>query len=108
MCSREIAHYRRIDRAQRIRWVDITQPGAGLEAYGVTQSEAMAVFHVVDRSGEMHKGVRGFLVLWDEFPRYRWLAKLFRALHLIPFLQWGYDRFARWHFKRRCGEGICH
>jgi len=107
LCSREIAHYRRLDRTERIRWVDITQPEADLDAYRVTQREAMAVFHVVDRSGEIHKGIYGFLALWDEFPRYRWLAKLFRALHLIPLLEWGYGRFARWHFRRRCGESAC-
>jgi predicted DCC family thiol-disulfide oxidoreductase YuxK len=107
LCSREIAQYRRLDRAERVRWIDVTQPGADLDAYGVTQKEAMAVFHVIDRSGKMHKGVRGFLILWDEFPRYRSLAKLVRALHAVPLLEWGYGHFARWHFRHRCDEGAC-
>jgi predicted DCC family thiol-disulfide oxidoreductase YuxK len=107
LCSREIAHYRRMDREHRIRWLDVTRDGTALSAYGIDQVEALAVFHVIDRGGRLVKGAEGFVTVWKELPRYRWLARLCRFFHLLPLMEWGYARFARWHFRRRCREGVC-
>lgn len=107
LCSREIAHYRRLAVGLPIDWVDIAPLDADPKAYGVSRLEALKVFHVLDRQGVMHKGARGFLVLWAALPRYRWLAKLCRALRAEPLMDRAYRRFAGWHFMRRCQEGVC-
>ncbi len=107
LCSREIAHYRRLATGLPIDWVDIAPLDADPRAYGVSRLEAMQVFHVLDKQGVMHKGARGFLVLWAALPRYRWLAKLCRALRVEPLLDLAYRRFAGWHFARRCRDGVC-
>jgi predicted DCC family thiol-disulfide oxidoreductase YuxK len=107
LCSREIAHYRQMDRGHRIRWLDVTRDSAALAVYGIDQVEALAVFHVIDRDGRLVKGAEAFVTVWEELPRYRWLAGLCRFFHLLPLMEWGYARFARWHFRRRCRDGVC-
>lgn len=107
LCSREIAHYRRLDTRQYILWVDVTRDEAGLETHGITPTEAMASFHVLDDHGRLVKGADAFVALWQKLPYYRWLAQLCRVLHLLPVMRWGYDHFARWHFRRRCQAGAC-
>jgi predicted DCC family thiol-disulfide oxidoreductase YuxK len=107
LCSREIAHYRRLATGLPIDWVDIAPLDANPAAYGVSRLEALKVFHVIDDRGVMHKGARGFLALWAALPRYRWLAKLCRALRAEALLDIAYRRFAGWHFARRCRDGVC-
>lgn len=107
LCGREIAHYRRLAGGLPIDWLDVTQPDAGLDRFGLSLPEAIRLFHVIDRSGTMQVGARAFLALWAELPRYRWLAWVCRGLGLAPLLEWGYARFAGWHFRRRCHAGAC-
>lgn len=105
LCSREIAHYRRLAVGLPIDWLDVTQPEAGLGRFGLTRVEAIRRFHVIDRCGTRQLGARAFLALWEELPRYCWLARACRRLGLAPLLEWGYARFADWHFRRRCRAG---
>lgn len=107
LCSREIAHYRRVAGALPIAWVDIAPPDADPARYGVSRLDALRVFHVIDADGLAHRGARGFLALWAALPRYRWLARACRALRAEPLLDWLYRHFARWHFARRCRDGVC-
>lgn len=107
LCSREINHYRRLARHRSIDWLDVTQPGADIGRFGLNREAALKLFHVVDRTGSMHVGARAFIALWEELPRYRWLARLCRSLGLIPLLEALYVRFAGWHFRRRCRDGAC-
>lgn len=107
LCSREIAHYRRLDLDRSIRWVDVCQDDAALSELEISRDEALAVFHVRDPSGRIVKGAEAFIMLWAALPRYRWLAKSCRFFHLLAPLQWAYVRFARWHYRRRCHEGTC-
>lgn len=107
LCSREIAHYRRLAADLPIDWLDVTQAEAGLDRYGLSPEDAIRRFHVIDRSGTMQTGARAFLALWAELPGYRWLARVCRSLRVAPLLEWGYVRFADWHFRRRCRDGVC-
>lgn len=107
LCGREIAHYRRIAGTLPIAWVDIAPLDADPSAYGVSRIEALKVFHVIDAAGVTHKGARGFIALWSVLPRYRWLARLCRASRLEGLLDKVYQRFAAWHFVRRCRDGVC-
>ena len=96
LCSREIAHYRRIDRAQRLRWVDAATEAKVLAAHGLDPERAMAELHVLDGNGGWHRGVDAFLVIWSRLPAYRWLARLVSALGLrtpLVLLQGDIDGF---------------
>lgn len=107
LCSREISHYRKLQTLKTIAWIDITQAPESLSEHGIPLSDAMAEFHVVDTSGQLHKGVDGFLLLWEALPYYRHLSCLCRHLPILSLMKQGYSRFARWHFMKRCPEGYC-
>jgi predicted DCC family thiol-disulfide oxidoreductase YuxK len=107
LCRREVAHYRRLDRAGRVDWVDISREPDALAAWGVTLEEAMARLHVRERSGRLVTGVPAFVAVWDDLPYYRHLARVVRALGLVPLLDRVYGRFARRRYARRCADGFC-
>ncbi|MGD2019824.1 MAG: DUF393 domain-containing protein [Thiohalocapsa sp.] len=107
LCSKEIAHYRRVDRAGRIRWVDITQDSESLAAAGLDQLTAMRRLHVQDTDGRLVQGVPAFVAIWRHLPGYRWLARVVATLRLTRPLDAAYRRFADWRFERRCRDGAC-
>jgi len=107
LCSREIAHYRRIDRAQRLRWVDAATEAKILAAHGLDLERAMAELHVLDGNGSWHRGVDAFLVIWSRLPAYRWLARLISILRLRAPLGYAYRRFAAWRYRHRCATNNC-
>ncbi|MGA1561555.1 MAG: thiol-disulfide oxidoreductase DCC family protein [Gammaproteobacteria bacterium] len=101
MCSKEIAHYRRLAGAEQVEWIDIHQAHARLEQEGLAFDDALARFHVKDSSGTWHIGASGFIALWEVLPRYRWAAKTIRILRLTRLLDALYERFARWRLRRQ-------
>lgn len=107
LCSKEIAHYRRIDRQQRVQWVDIMGDAEALERVGLDQATAMRRLHARDPEGHLVSGVPAFVAIWRRLPGYRHLATLVETLRLTGPLDWAYARFADWRFRRRCPDGAC-
>lgn len=107
LCRREIAHYRRIDSAERLHWVDATNAPEILDRHALTLEQAMAELHVLDSNGDWQRGIDAFLVIWQQLPGYRWLAKLVTALGLRRPLGLVYRGFAAWRFRQRCEAGSC-
>jgi predicted DCC family thiol-disulfide oxidoreductase YuxK len=107
LCSKEIAHYRRIDSAGRIDWIDITAADAELAAAGLDLPTAMRRLHVREPNGEVVSGVPAFLAIWRRLPRWHLLAAAVTALRLTGPLEWAYVRFADRRFRRRCADGAC-
>ncbi len=107
LCQREIAHYQRVDYGGRIHWVDITRDTGALAAHGLAFSDAMARLHVLDGEGVWQTGVRAFVAIWTELPRYRWLGRGVQKLKLFSLLELVYTPFARWRYGRRCAEHPC-
>jgi predicted DCC family thiol-disulfide oxidoreductase YuxK len=107
LCRREIAHYRRMDRAGRLRWIDIAGEAGTLSGYGLTPDRAMAELHVLDSAGRWQRGIDGFLVIWMHLPTYRWLARLVQVLRMRAPLGLMYQQFARLRYRIRCGADGC-
>lgn len=107
VCSREINHYRKLEALTALEWIDVTLEPERLVTHEIPLLDAMAEFHVMDETGQFHKGADGFLLLWSTLPYYRYLAAFFHQLHLEPLLRDWYTRFARWHFRRRCPNNRC-
>jgi predicted DCC family thiol-disulfide oxidoreductase YuxK len=107
LCSKEIAHYRKIDRAGRIDWIDITAADAELAAAGLDLATAMRRLHVREPDGGVVSGVPAFLAIWRRLPRWHLLAAAVTALRLTGPLEWAYVRFADRRFRRRCADGAC-
>lgn len=107
LCRREIAHYRRLENANDLRWVDISRDQATLAAHGLTRAEAMQRLHVRDAVGDWHIGARAFAEIWSHLAGYRWLAAALRRSRTLPLLDRGYALFAQWRLRRRCASGAC-
>ena len=104
ICRREIAHYRRLGKADRIVWIDISNTVSLQAHYGIDPADAMAQFHVRDGAGRWHLGAAGFVELWSQLPGYRRLAALVRFLRLVGPMDRAYRRFAAWRLRRRCRD----
>ena len=107
LCRREIAHYRRMDSAKSLCWVDALNEPETLAEHGLSLEQAMAELHVLDTAGRWQRGVDAFLVIWQHLPAYRWLAKLVTVLGLRRPLGFFYRHFAAWRNRRRCVTGSC-
>jgi predicted DCC family thiol-disulfide oxidoreductase YuxK len=107
LCSREIAHYRRVDGEARLDWVDAATEAETLAEHGLDLERAMAELHVLDGNGHWQRGVDAFLVIWSHLPRYRWLARLIEIFGLRTPLGYVYHRFAAWRYRNRCGTNSC-
>jgi predicted DCC family thiol-disulfide oxidoreductase YuxK len=107
LCRREIDHYRRLDRDERVEWVDILQAPESLARAGLDREEAMARFHVLDGRGRWQTGAWGFAEVWSHLPYYRRLAGAVRGLGLLPLMDAGYRLFARRRLAARCRDGAC-
>jgi predicted DCC family thiol-disulfide oxidoreductase YuxK len=107
LCRREIAHYRRIDKARRLRWVDAASDAKALAVHGLSHEQAMAELHVRDGTGGWHRGIDAFILIWTRLPAYRWLAHAVSILRLRRPLAFAYRHFAVWRYRRRCGADSC-
>ncbi len=107
VCLRGVEHYRRLDWAGRLAWVDLTAPGFDPAAHGVKFADAMDVLHVRGRDGALRSGGYAFLALWSELPGYRLLGAVVQRLRLAGVFDAAYRRIARGRYARRCAEGVC-
>lgn len=100
VCRREIAHYRRLDRAGRVHWADIAADPAALDGTGIDPVNAMRRFHVIDPAGRVRSGAAAFTVVWDALPGWRHVARGVRALRLVAPLERVYARWAERRWRR--------
>ena len=92
LCSREIAWYQRRQQTQPIHWLDVSQHDCRLPAH-LSRTAALARFHVYRSDGKTLSGASAFVELWSCIPTLHWAASLAQHLHLMPLLEWGYQRF---------------
>jgi predicted DCC family thiol-disulfide oxidoreductase YuxK len=101
LCRKEIAHYRRLDRAGRVEWVDLYAEPHQAQRYGVSWRSAMQRIHLLETDGRLVTGAPAFAALWRRLPGYRWLARLVSLSGALPVLDRCYAIFARWRWRRR-------
>ncbi len=107
VCSAEINHYARYaeKEALPLRFEDLGT--TELSSWGVTKDQAARRLHV--RHGdEILSGLPAFQVLWEQMPRYRWLAKVTGWPVIRPLAAGTYDFILapllyRWHRLRFAG-----
>jgi predicted DCC family thiol-disulfide oxidoreductase YuxK len=75
-----------------------------LQAWGITARDAAQRLHV-RKDGTVYGGIPAFIVLWQEIPQMRWLARIVA----LPGINWAavkvYDHILapllyRWHVSR--------
>lgn len=102
LCRREVSHYRRIDSAGCIRWVDIHAQPEALGLYQLSWQQAMQRMHVLESNGRMVTGTRAFIAVWQRLPRYRVLARLVEIPGVFWLTERAYSLFARRRWNAYC------
>jgi len=90
LCRREISHYRKIDGAGSVDFVDLTSDGAETGP-DLSLEAALSRFHVRDSDGRLLSGAEAFVRLWRELPGWRWLAPIAK----VPGVMWVMERAYR-------------
>ena len=100
LCNSEMCHYAAYSQSKALPIAFDDLSATDLAQWGVTEDEATRLLHVV-HDGQLHVGFPAFLVLWEQMPRYRPLARLFRLPVIFPILDWLYTHvLARWIYLR--------
>ena len=84
ICNAEICHYRDYAKGRGIvmGFDDLNQ--VDLSLYGVSRVDAAKRLHVL-HEGTVISGVPAFVAIWQQLPRYQWLAKIV-SLPIVHFL----------------------
>jgi len=100
ICNVEINAMKRIDKAKRIKWVDISKDQAALDAAGLSYQQTMDRIHVQDENQQMVTGALGFMSVWQHLPYFRRLVPVIKH---TPGLMWlmekAYVLFAKYRLK---------
>jgi predicted DCC family thiol-disulfide oxidoreductase YuxK len=94
VCGPEIDRLRSAARrgAVSFAWHDLAARPEALAARGVGAEAARRRLHAVDAHGALHVGIDAFALIWEQLPRYRWLAVLVRLPVLHGVAAAVYDR----------------
>ncbi len=83
ICSREISAYERYSQRHDlpVEFKDLNFED--LRDWGVTSDQAARRIHVL-KDGQLYDGIPAFALVWDDMPRFRWLARVVR----LPVVSW--------------------
>ena len=100
ICSKEICVYKTYGAGKGLP-IDFKDINASdLNQFGLTRDETARQLHVI-KNYELFKGVKAFVVLWNEMPRYRFLAKIFSLPGVTDVAQFFYYHIiARYLYAR--------
>jgi predicted DCC family thiol-disulfide oxidoreductase YuxK len=113
MCRREVDWLRQRNRAGRLAFEDISQPGFEPGRYGLTQEEVLQVMHGVFPDGRIIMRVAAFREAY-RCVGLGWLLAPTNWPGLRSLADWGYARFARHRVAigkflghHDCQDGTC-
>jgi predicted DCC family thiol-disulfide oxidoreductase YuxK len=92
LCRREIALMRRLDRRDRITFVDAVADPAG--SCPLDRTDLLARFHACE-DGTMLSGAAAFAAMWRAIPLLRPLGLMARNRMVLAALERGYRLFLR-------------
>ena len=105
VCNFEIKHYERYssDAALPLGFDDLNSDA--LANWDLTAAQAARRLYVLHK-GALTSGIEGFLVLWAQMPRYRWLGRLVGCPGIKQIACAIYDHalapaIYRWHLHRQ-------
>ena len=102
LCNREISFYKRQRGSGSVAWVDVAKAAEDDVFPGLSRDQALARFHVVDKSGALFSGGAAFSRLWLVFPVFKPLGVLLLIWPFSLISEWGYQLFLR--FRPRLQE----
>jgi len=100
LCSKEINYYKKIDKTNRIDWIDVTRDHQALAARGIRLADALLYLHAEDTNGSLKIGVDAFVLMWSHLPGWKVLAHVVKLPVVKTITQHIYQCFAHWRYKR--------
>jgi predicted DCC family thiol-disulfide oxidoreductase YuxK len=95
LCSREIEHYKKMDGACDILFVDITAAGFDAKAEELDPHKIHQSLHVRDADGQIHTGVDAFIMIWSQLNSLKRIVPLASFGPVKKTLEAGYFLFAK-------------
>ncbi len=92
LCIREIALMQRLDRRERIAFVDVA---AGDAPCPLDRQLMLARFHATTAAGETLSGAAAFAAMWRELPLLRPLGLVARNRLVLALLERAYLQFLK-------------
>ena len=89
VCNAEMCNYAAYSETRDLPIAFDDLNHSDLASWGVTEDQAARLLHVM-HDGALHVGFDAFLVLWDQMPRYRMLARIGRLPGVYQLCSWGY------------------
>jgi len=105
-CRQEVALYSRVDRDERIEWIDIVALADSQLPAGKSREDLLGKFHAREADGPWQIGVDAFAAIWKKLPVLKWFAFVFRLPIIRQIAQLAYLGFLKWqrhHRARRTG-----
>ena len=94
ICRREIGAYRGMDGAERLGWVDVSDPDAPV-GDDLDRGAALARMHVRGADGRLVSGAAAFAAMWRAFPKTRLLGRLAGTRPALALLEPAYRAFLK-------------
>jgi len=109
ICDREVQMWRRLDRRQRLRLIDIASPDFAAADHGLDEDAVQQFMHVKTSDGRVFVGVDALRWVWRELPGFSVVAHLSCLPGIDQLVRAAYQAFARnrYRFARRCADGAC-
>lgn len=92
LCRREIATYQSLPGAERLDWEDVSQADEQV-APDLNRCDALARMHVRTADGTLVHGAHAFALMWQAFPKTRWLGRLAATRPALWVLEPAYRAF---------------
>ena len=91
LCLREIQLMRRLDRRERIEFIDVQNPATECP---LDRATLLARFHARE-DGRLISGAAAFAAMWRQIPLLKPLGLLARNRWVLSALEWTYLRFLK-------------
>lgn len=109
VCNAEMCRYAAYSKGEGLPVAFDDLNDIDLAQWGVTEDAASRLLHVL-HNGKLYIGFEAVVILWDQMPRYRWMARIARLPLLYDALDWGYAhvvaRIIYARRKRRQAKGL--
>lgn len=106
LCFREIRHYKKLDKNNNLKTIDISANNFDAKKYGLDPEKIHIIMHAIDEEGIFHLGVDTFVEIWKRVPPYNKLTFVLESKTLRPFLNKMYKVFA-YHIRPRLPRRKC-
>lgn len=106
VCNYGIIRQQKKSTACSIDWLDVHRDNTLVEQLDRGLPQVRKYLHLMDADGKQHVGINAFILLWQNSPRERWLARIFSLPVLNQVSQLAYILFANalYLFNRMLGR----